>query len=393
MARLDEQQRPGKMTLRHRALLAAGHLAAPAVVRLAIGYWPDMAGRARFAAGFADTSLTIPPLVRGLLALPGGADLLAAAPRMPRLLPGLLAVPFGRKMLLDAVEYNWHRERGSLDPAGTPDLGGSIFTAWTGPPVAFLHFEKSGGTAAISWLSRRFHPEQIDPDPRRDLPPHLLYRAPAALPDRVARYPLLWGHYDVPSLRRIDPGRFIFTMLREPRARLLSLHHFWRSVNPEQFDPAESFSVASAHRLSLEEFLACDDPFLTDLTDNVFVRRLTGLYATGAARDPLLDSPQSALREAMRVLDTLGFVGITETMEDSLAALAARLGIAPPEAGARANVTAENHADPSGWFRAVPRAAQTPAVQALLDRRTVLDRALYAHALDRFGGPAALAAQ
>ncbi len=297
---------------------------------------------------------------------------------MPPLFRGLVGVRGTRAWLRDSASYAWHLERGSLDPSGTPDLGGNLFTAWTGPGVSFLHLEKCGGIAAIRWLSGHFHPEQINRDPWRDLPSSFYWRAPPSLPEDTARFKLIWGHYDLPTLRRLAPDHVTFTLLREPRARLFSLYRFWRSVDPSQFDPDLSFSVALAHRLSLPEFLACDDPFLLDLTDNLYTRRLTGLYATGAARDPLAENPDSAFHAASLALNRLGFVGMTENMTDSLAALAGRLSIAPPPPDLRANVAAENHTDPSGWFRRQEDVERAPEIEAALKRRTRLDRALYA---------------
>jgi hypothetical protein len=256
-----------------------GRLATPVVLKYGLGRWLGAAGRALYNRGRAEHGAALPPVLAGLLALPGGGA-----------------------MLRQAAALAWHQERGTLHPGGPPGLAGDLFTAWTGPAVAFLHMEKSGGSAVMRWLSQQFHPLQINPDQERELPPHLFHRATGALPDDTPRFALVWGHYDLPSLQRLAPGRFTFTILREPCARLLSLYHFWRSVDPGQVDLDRSFAVALAHRLSLEDFLRCDDPLLTDLTDNLYTRRLTGLYATGAAADPLRRAPEAAQAQAARAL-------------------------------------------------------------------------------------------
>ncbi len=341
-----------------------GRLAAPLALRVLLGRWAAAGERALFAQGLADRNVHLPALPRGML-----------------------AVPDGRTVLYGAASFAWHQEHGTLDPGGPPDLGGDLFTAWTGPALAFLHLEKSGGSAVVRWLSKQFHPLQINPDARRELPPHLYCRAAAGLPDDTPRYPLVWGHYDLPSLQRLAPGRFTFTMLREPCARLLSLYHFWRSVDPAKVDLKISFSVAQAHRLSLEDFLKCDDPLLTDLTDNLYTRRLTGLYATGAAADPLHSAPAAAQEQAARALGRLAFVGISERMEASLRGLAARLGVPAPAQNPRANVTGENHKETGGWYRQLPPVQRSAAAEELLLRRTALDRVLYARALGGFDRP------
>jgi hypothetical protein len=341
-----------------------GRVSAPLVLRMTTGAWPDASRRAAFMRGVSDESVNLPPLFRGLA---------ANAETSP--------------ILRRAVAYGWHNENGTLDRAGPPDLGGNLFTAWTGRPVAFLHVEKCGGIALVRWLSAQFHPLQIRPAPHRDLPPHLFSRLQAREP---ARFSFIWGHYDLPTLARIGGNRFTIMLLREPQARLLSLYHFWRSVRPDAFDPDVSFAVGAAHRLSLADFLQTDEPMVRDLIDNVFVRRLTGRYATGAATDPLQADPPGALAAAMAALDRLDHVGVTERLGDSIKGLAAKLGVAAPPCVAAANVTSRNPDDPSGWFRAVEQDALTPEARTALQARTHLDQALYekARSLAKGSAPA-----
>ena len=364
-----------------KAVLNTSSAAAPFILFIAMGRRAAGWELQSFRAALGRQDHPLPLLFRGLLANKATTtwlyDAAARAWHADR-------VDFNSQWVQEAAAYAWHAERGSLDTGGTPDLGGNLYTAWTGPALGFLHLEKCAGSAAMAWLTRHFHPEQINPDPWRDRPPNLLWRAPGGLLNDTARYPLVWGHYDLPTLRRLAPERFLFTLLREPRARLLSLYRFWRSVDPAQVDLQISFSVALAHRLSLLDFLDCDDPMLIDLTDNLYVRRLTGLYATGAAADPLAATPEEAFSAASRALALLSFVGITERLDASLGRLARRLSVPAPLPGGRANVAAKNHADPSGWFRASQAIDRSPAVEAALERRTRLDSALYAEALARF---------
>ena len=105
----------------------------------------------------------MPPVLWGLLGVPdaaGGAaalgrDCLASGPRQGEWRTGCRAIRSGRQFFrcLDRPE-----------------------------PLGFLHIEKCGGCALLSWLARQFHPEQINADPCRDLPPHLYSRLVRAAP-------------------------------------------------------------------------------------------------------------------------------------------------------------------------------------------------------------------
>jgi hypothetical protein len=65
---------------------------------------------------------------------------------------------------------------------------------------------------------------------------------------------------------------------------------------------------------------------LRDYIDNCYVRRLTGLYATGAAADRLAVDPDAALGQALAALDRLACIGIAEQFGDSLRLMAAAPG-------------------------------------------------------------------
>lgn len=351
---------------RRRAADVFAATAGPVLLRLSLGRWPNPDEQARFRTAFANRTVQLPALIRGLTAVPEIAAMLGFA----------------------------LRSGDEPAPVALSPLSGNVLNAWTGRKLAFMHLEKCGGVGVMLWLAPQFHPDQIDPDPSRATPPHQCYRGVPGLGPDVTRYSLLWGHFGLDPLERIDPGRFIFTFLREPRARLISIYQFWRSVRPEMLDDQVSDPIiGSAHRNDLLGFLRDPEPSLRDYIDNFYTRRLTERYATGAERDPLAADPQGSLAAALAALDRIGFVGISERMDDSVRRLATLIGAAPPEAAVRGNVSAENHRESAHFFRPVEPATITPETQAELDRITMLDRVVYAEALARFerAYPAALA--
>lgn len=352
--------------MRQTAMSVIALTSAPLVLRLSLGRWPSDSERQAFRRGFTDRAARLPALVRALSSVGDVCNLMG---------------------------YAMRARRGTALPPLSP-LQGDILTVWTGPKLGFLHLEKCGGLAVMRWLAPQFHPEQIDPDPLRAVPPQNFYRAPAGIGREKARYALLWGHFDLPALERIDRDRFLFTFLRESRARLVSIYHFWRSVRPDVIGDVENDPLmGAAHRHDLLGFLRDPEPSLRDYLDNFYTRRLTGRYTTGATIDPLTTNPADSLAAAQNALARLDFVGITETMDGSVHQLARLIGARPPDRPVRGNITAENHIESVDVFRKAEQTPITPEIQAELDRLTTLDRTLYARTLARHRTPQALAAE
>ncbi len=353
---------PGLVLAFGRAVLLGlmSNTLGPILYRASLGSWPTRQARRCFTDGLLRRDVPLPPLLRGLAETPAGTKQIRTLLQLtqpPREGAALLPPASARRMTV-------------------PPLSGDPLTFWRGPRVAFLHIEKSAGTSVLGVLTAQFHPGQIDPDPLRTLPPHVLHRLPAQA--RAARlFRLVRGHYDLPYLEALGPEFFRVIFLRDPRRRLLSLYHYWRSVTPAVLaTEGGNHTIALAHKLSLDEFLTSDDPILRPSIDNIYTRRLIGAYGH--------DLPPDAANRAVAALARLDFVGITETIDESLAALATRLRFPVPSSAPRANVTAEiARADPR--FRPAPRPQPGPAAEAALSRLTRLDQIVYEAALARQG--------
>jgi hypothetical protein len=348
-----------------RALVA--RLGARPLLRLALGRWPGEEECRCFRFAFGAEEQAVPALLRSVANVP------AARAHLTRsMLQAWMAANEPYAGLL----------RRESHPEGTAMLGDPL-RVWNGPPVAFLHLEKTAGSSLVEALTAQFHPLQIDPDPHRTCPPHALTPIlPHAVPG-IGRHALVWGHYDLPSLCRLGPDRFILTVLREPKARLLSLYRFWRATLREGSATIPSPGVAAAQG-SLLQFLRSNDPLVRNALDNCYVRRLTGLYATRPDEDPLAADPAGALERALGALDRLDFVGISEEMDASLSALGTILGFPAPCRAPRVNVTATNAAAAPDRFRHVERPPVGEAEARALEELTRLDQAVYAAAYRRF---------
>jgi hypothetical protein len=328
------------------------------MLRLATGAWPTPADVAAFRRAFRRFT-PLPPLMRALATVPAGREQLTRA-----MLAGwLLADEAYRGQLRDEMS------------AGDARLGNPL-RVWSGPPVTFLHLEKTGGMAAVAALAPQFHPLQIDADPRRAHPPHLFCPLPPFLVARVRRCALVWGHYDLPSIRRLGDGRFTFTLLREPRARIRSLYGYWRGQAALGLGwDGMNQPVLMAQRLDFAAFLQTEEPMVVNYIDNFYVRRLTGHYVI-QGHDPLADDPQARLQAALEALASLDFVGLSEEMNGALDALGARLGFTAPAHVAPVNVTRGAPRPPAG--------EEEDEIESWLLRRTSLDQIVYAAAAQRY---------
>lgn len=346
----------GTEALRALARNVASRALARPLLRAMIGRWPTRREVTQFHRGFRRRHAPVPPLLRALAGVP------AARPQLTRaMLASWIAADEVTRSALTAG-------LGSRELA-TP---GDVLRVWRGPPISFLHLEKTAGMSVSLFLEGLFHPTQIDPDlsPRHAEEVHVNRHGP--------RPAFIRGHYDLPKLRRTGLDRFVLTFLREPRARLLSLYYFWRSHTPlAAVKTGVHPGVAEATSCSLLVWLRSTNPEVRNAIDNFYVRRLTGVIDRGGAGDTLATDPDRCLEDALQALASMEFVGITEQMDASLSVLGRMLEFAPPPAAPRVNVAATNEWGRSSAFRPVWREPITPEIDAELTRLTRLDRVIY----------------
>ncbi len=190
--------------------------------------------------------------------------------------------------------------------------------------------------------------------------------------DCLAEARVISGHFCLENLERVAPAGAVATVLREPRARLLSLYTYWR-LTPglrEWFHPYVVMSDLA--RRPLDDFLA--EPQIAGATDNQVCRMLLH----GDPRLPsgafIADDDMAAIaRDAVDRLATLGFVGVLEQGEALWDGLSRFFGF-PLQAGHSANVTSAT----GTLSAAVPGQMKiTPRTLRLLELRTAADAIVY----------------
>lgn len=179
--------------------------------------------------------------------------------------------------------------------------------------LKFLHLHKTAGTSVRSFLERFFRPEEICPAGFR-------HQFQALSSDQLANYRMFAGHLDWEELDQVEGPSFTFTVLREPRERLLSYYFFMRAeaVRMAREKPVQVNEVArAALTLSPDDFFCTGgSPSVRRNIDNHLDNHYAHYFARRSARlryrsheNALLDS--ELVMMARRNLDRLD--GVFET--------------------------------------------------------------------------------
>ena len=251
------------------------------------------------------------------------------------------------------------------------------FTAYelNRPRVAFVHMEKCGGTTLHAMLASCFDSDRICPERFDGLGNWTL--------NELAAYDLFSGHFDLATCRSIPGDVRIITMLREPKSRLLSLFHFWKSHLPDpDRDRHDLMGLVREH--SAESFFA--HPYVVDHPSirNSMSAQLSRTCNKTRVRpdDLMMIDPAAALDLAWANLQGIAGFGLLECFEESRILLNETLGLQMQAIKPR-QVLAElvvNAADMS----AVAPAPMSDRLDRLLDDLTRIDQALYAKAAPLF---------
>jgi hypothetical protein len=253
-----------------------------------------------------------------------------------------------------------------------------------------MHIPKSGGSSVHAALERALPAGSLAPrrmdmsivadfhefDRLRPEARDLLALEPGDV-EELGRYRAVSGHFFLATLLRISDPASIATVLREPRARLLSLYMFWRVSGIHDFWAP---SRAGDHALRpLAEFLS--EPRLAPVIDNQLCRMLMAEDARLSERGFAARADiESIAWDASERLDALGFVGVLELGDDLWKGLAEMFGVDLEPI--RVNVTE----DLDGLVALDPRQPLfTKEALELLERRSAADSLVYEHVLARAG--------
>lgn len=256
--------------------------------------------------------------------------------------------------------------------------------------IGFLHLPKAAGTSLAAAVREAFPEEHrfgawfdrslYDGFERFDLmAPDVRDRFYLGDGSELGGFHVIAGHFAYGTITRtLDPSQ-VFTVMREPRVRLLSHWFFWKSWPLSRHQAYLPYDVQTrAMELDLAGFLR--SPWLAPQTDNVLTRML--LWPNSHVRpdryladvDPV--NRWRIARRARQLVDTLGCavpLEIGDRLAPTLSEWCGRTIVL--EHLNRTDTSARPH--PNEWL--------TDEVLALLDARTEFDRALWDAACRRHG--------
>jgi hypothetical protein len=198
----------------------------------------------------------------------------------------------------------------------------------------------------------------------------------------LSGYSVVGGHFPLSTLLHVTKAPAIATVLREPRARLLSGYAFWRALSPAVRSAWQAYALPDCALRPLDEFLG--EPVIAPVIDNVVCRMLLGdghrIPKEGFIAAADIDSVAS---DAINALATLGYVGVLELGNSMWDGLSDFFGVSLSPI--RENATGSLYDVPGAPPIRQPITLDT---LDLLDARTAADAIVYQRVLRDHGRPA-----
>jgi hypothetical protein len=249
-------------------------------------------------------------------------------------------------------------------------------------PVVFLHIPKTAGTSVTELMrhwyqDKRFCGHIFDAE---------LKKTP---PDQLAKFEVFAGHFNYNTIVNNIPKAKIFTFLREPRQRSLSLYNYWAAHSWEWIDSqggrhAPHVRFAKTH--SFLEVLQTDEPSVRNNFDNLYVRTFVPREFYDKM-GKLVVTPQEALERAIKRAKNLIYIGFVDELGKSIEQLAQALGQTVPSEIPRRNTPEDGYFRPERGSFAKAEAYSTALSdeeEAALAANLVLDQQFFDFFKERF---------
>ena len=280
-----------------------------------------------------------------------------------------------RRNLLDSQEF----EQVAIDRMAHDHAPGG---ERSGPAAVFLHVPKCGGTTLHNLLVRNYSADEVCPERFNGL-----YNWPLG---RLGAFRLFSGHFDMPSVRMLPGDKRVVTMLREPKARLVSAYYFLKAHRHDAPVHHELGLSRLANSETLEGFLLHAAVQRHSSINNCMVRTFSGCLPrrrwealAGSDSPGFIDvDPEGALEAAKGALAECAAVGLVERYDESVRVILNALGFVRPTGDIERHQVLDVIMHENSGLKPVSREAPLADDHPALLRHTCLDSKLYDYACE-----------
>lgn len=253
--------------------------------------------------------------------------------------------------------------------AGLARESGAAIDEFTRRRIVFLHIPKTAGTTVRQALYGNFGSADTFPDT------NWIGHYPANV---ISKYRLFAGHFTMHDIEHVPAPKHVFTILREPRQRIVSYYRYRRARDAGK-PVAGADPLGARLSLPLKDFLR--DPVVRT-AKTIFNTQARFLYCirgdVGRTRVRRFGMDRAfTLDNILANLSSLDGVGLVEELDAFMARYFARMQLKIPKGLRRSNVTDDLAASAA---TREPRPPLDDETNALLDELVEFDEPLYAHA-------------
>lgn len=306
----------------------------------------------------------------------GATQILSAAYRG---LLGREADPGGLKSYVETLKASKDLARVLCSIVSSREFARNYYTQVSNKPcLVFLHIQKTAGTSIQNHLVECFKRGELYKEHTDSLSRHS--------PLELLRYEAFAGHFNYDSLKHIPRTKLsIFTFVRDPKNRLVSLYHFWRAHQPwhKSFHPG----MEIANTKMMEEFFEDErirkNPSVWNhMAQMIMGQRLYREWRTALTSRKGFEASRHLMEETIRPaiirrLKEFLFVGIQEDFTSSVRMLFSILEKKPPPMVRKDHTLDLLMNSDCNFKKQMDRQPLTPRVDAALDGLVELDNIVY----------------
>lgn len=250
------------------------------------------------------------------------------------------------------------------------------------PCFVFLHIPKTAGTSVQHHLEDTFDNHKLYREHSDNL-----YRFS---PGELSRYDVFAGHFNYDSLQYIPRKKLsVFTFLREPRKRLISLYHFWRAHEPDHPNFHEGMEIANRKMMAdffEDEFIRNEFAIWNRIVWAIMGDRQWQAWHTTITREKDPVRTREIINDEIRPaiikrINEFIYIGIAEDFENSVKLLFTILGKPVPDT-VRADHFLDQLLGNTPYFKnTIDKQQVTTGINSSLDDLVQLDSIIYEEAL------------